>query len=61
MSLEISQNEDIINEIVPVSRGDDGLLEGVAIGDTLDEGNSSQSDEEVICRDCKYWGFQCDM
>jgi hypothetical protein len=41
-------SEDIVDEGgAPVSRGDEGTLEGVAIGDDFDEGNSSGSDEDV--------------
>jgi hypothetical protein len=42
-------SEDIIDEGgAPVSRGDEGILEGVSIGESFEEGNSSGSDEEVI-------------
>jgi hypothetical protein len=42
-------SEDLTDEGgAPVSRGDEGILEGVSIGETFEEGNSSGSDEEVL-------------
>ena len=38
--------DETIGEIAPVSRGDEGILEGVAIGESYG-GDSSEDDEEV--------------
>lgn len=38
--------DETVGEIAPVSRGDEGILEGVAIGESFG-GDSSDDDEEV--------------
>lgn len=38
--------DETVGEIAPVSRGDEGILEGVAIGESYG-GDSSDDDEEV--------------